>query len=155
VTRGRGTAAPGKENEMILITKTVTFCAAHRYWQPAWDEAKNRAVFGPCANPHGHGHNYRLELSLAGEPDPETGMIIDLKDVKAVLEQTVLDRLDHRFLNQDIPHFQTVIPTTENLVLYIRDLLQPAFRGARVHRIRLWESEDLCVEWTAEESCSA
>jgi 6-pyruvoyltetrahydropterin/6-carboxytetrahydropterin synthase len=140
---------------MIVITKIVTFCAAHRYWQPAWDEAKNRAVFGACANPHGHGHNYRLEVSIAGEPDPETGMLIDLKDVKAVLDRTVLDHLDHRFLNHDIPHFRTVVPTTENLVLYIRDILRPAIPGVRIHRIRLWESDDLCAEWTEEAACSA
>jgi 6-pyruvoyltetrahydropterin/6-carboxytetrahydropterin synthase len=138
---------------MITITKIVHFSASHRYFREEWSEERNREVFGACANPYGHGHNYTLEVTLRGMPDPETGMVVDLKEVKSVLEKRILDRFDHQYLNHALPHFREVVPTTENLVLYLRDLLQDAFPGAALHRIRLWESEDLHAEWEEDPPC--
>ena len=114
---------------MILITKTVTFCAAHRYWQPAWDEAKNRAVFGPCANPHGHGHNYTLWVAVSGKVDPASGMIANLAELDRVVRRQVVDRLDHRFINDEIPDFRDRVPTSENLCRWIWSALQPEVPG--------------------------
>lgn len=139
---------------MLTITRVVRFSASHRYWNPEWDETRNREIFGACANPFGHGHNYVLEVSLCGEPDPSTGMIIDLKQVKNILEERVLQQFDHQHLNESIPLFKQRIPTTENLVLYLRELLGDAFPGTRLRRIRLWETEDLYAEWE-EDPCSA
>ncbi len=138
---------------MITITKIVKFCASHRYWKPEWDEARNRQAFGACANPYGHGHNYVLEVTLRGPVDAETGMIVDLKEVKAALEELVLEKLDHQFLNEAVPHFRAHLPTTENIVLYLRELLRGAFPGIALHRLRLWESEDLCATWEEDRPC--
>lgn len=138
---------------MIVITKIVKFCASHRYWKPDWDEARNRQAFGACANPYGHGHNYVLEVTLRGPVDAETGMIVDLKEVKVTLEEIVLERLDHQFLNEAVPYFRTHLPTTENIVLHLRELLQDAFPGIALHRLRLWENEDLCATWEEDRPC--
>ena len=138
---------------MISITKVVTFSASHRYWRSDWDEVRNRQTFGACSNPYGHGHNYRLEVTLRGPVDEETGMIVDLKQVKAALEELVLGKLDHQYLNEAVPHFHTFLPTTENLVLYMRDLLRDAFPGIVLHRVRLWESDDLCATWEEDPPC--
>jgi 6-pyruvoyltetrahydropterin/6-carboxytetrahydropterin synthase len=136
---------------MIAITKAIRFSASHRYWRPEWSEEENRARFGKCVNIHGH--NYRLEVTLCGVPDPETGMIIDLKKVKAVLREKVTEGLDHQYLNEAIPYFRENLPTTENLVIYLRDLLRHAFPGTTVCRIRLWEDIDLFAEWESGSSC--
>ena len=130
---------------MIQITKAVRFCASHRYWREDWSAEENARRFGKCTNIHGH--NYRLEITIQGEPAPDTGMIIDLKEVKIILQQMIIDPLDHQYLNEAVPYFKEHIPTTENLVIYIRDILQKAFLPATVKRIRLWEDIDLSVEW--------
>ncbi|MBN2433428.1 MAG: 6-carboxytetrahydropterin synthase [Acidobacteria bacterium] len=136
---------------MIAITKAIRFCASHRYWCPEWSEEENRARFGKCVNIHGH--NYRLEVTLCGEPDPVTGMIIDLKQVKNTLCDEVIERFDHQYLNEAIPHFRQHVPTTENLVAYLHEQLRDAFPGTRLSRIRLWEDIDLYAEWEADEPC--
>lgn len=136
---------------MIAITKTVRFSAAHRYWRPEWSEERNRKSFGRCVDMHGH--NYLLEVTICGIPDSQTGMIIDLKEVKQILNQRILDRLDHRYLNETVPLFRQQVPTTENLVLFIRDELRDAFSGARLHRVRLWEDVDLYAEWEDDTQC--
>ena len=130
---------------MIQITKAVRFCASHRYWREDWPAEENSRRFGKCTNIHGH--NYRLEITIQGEPDPDTGMIIDLKEVKKILQQMIIEPLDHQYLNEAISCFKERIPTTENLVILIRDFLQGAFRPARLQRIRLWEDINLSVEW--------
>jgi 6-pyruvoyltetrahydropterin/6-carboxytetrahydropterin synthase len=89
---------------MIRLTKRVEFCAAHRYFNPRWTEEKNRRVFGKEANPNGHGHNYILEVTIQGEPSPETGMVMDLKTLKDLIVETVVDRFDHKHLNRDVPY---------------------------------------------------
>lgn len=139
---------------MIAITRIVKFCAGHRYWRSGWSEARNYAVFGKCANAPGHGHNYVLEVTLRGAPDPETGMIMDLKEVNRILDERLLQRLDHHFLNEAVPRFREQVPTPEHLLLYIRESLDEAFPGCRLHRLRLWEGEDLGVEWEEEGPCS-
>jgi 6-pyruvoyltetrahydropterin/6-carboxytetrahydropterin synthase len=133
----------------MLITRKVEFSASHTCWNPALDRAANERVYGEEANPNGHGHNYRLEVTLEGEPDPVTGMIVDLKDVKRVLEETIVAPMDHRHLNHEVPPFDTIVPTTENLAVEIWRLLQPRFEAttARLKLVRLFETEDLYVEY--------
>lgn len=135
----------------VIITKAVRFCAARRCWREDWDDARNRSVFGAAANLHGH--NYRLEVSLAGTPDPESGMVIDLKQVKDTLQNRVVATLDHKLLNEADPFFRSHVPTTEHLILFIHRALRDAFPGVRLYRLRLWEEVDLCVEWV-DPSCS-
>lgn len=136
-----------------LLTRAVHFSAAHRYWRPEWSEARNRAVFGACANPHGHGHTYRLEVTVAGEPDAETGFCADLAALDAVLRDEVLRPLDHQHLNHALPEFafgQTV-PTTENLLLWLWPRLAPRLAPARLVRLRLHEDRDLFTDYHGPE----
>ena len=88
---------------MIRITRKIEFSAAHLYHNPKLSPEENRRIFGKCNNPHGHGHNYVLEVTVAGEPDPTTGMVLDLKELKDILQREIMERMDHRFLNYEVP----------------------------------------------------
>lgn len=136
----------------MLITRRVYFSASHVCARPDWPAEQNRAVYGAAANPHGHGHNYVLDVTLDGVPDPVTGMVVDLKEVKEIVEQQVVQRFDHRFLNREVPPFDRLVPTPENIALEVWNLLEPRFRGgrARLHGVRLYETEDLFVDYHGE-----
>lgn len=132
---------------MIRLTKRVEFCAAHRYINPRWSEEQNRLVFGKDGNPNGHGHNYILEVTILGEPSPETGMVMDLKALKDLIVEAVVDRFDHKHLNLDVPYFKEKVPTPENLAVVIWELLEPRLEGCRLDRIRLYQDESCFVEY--------
>jgi len=137
----------------MLITRKVEFSASHALRRELWTEAENVACYGAAANPHGHGHNYIVEVTLAGNPDPVTGMVMDLKELKEILNREVMEPFDHRFLNHEDSPFQTTIPTAENIAIEIwRRLCAPVQRdGVRLHAIRLWETPDLYVDYYGEE----
>ena len=107
---------------MVLLTRKIEFAASHLYNNPDFSPEENRRIFGKCNNPHGHGHNYTLEVTVAGEPDPVTGMVLDLKDLKEILEREVMQRMDHRFLNYEVPELAGQIPTCENIARVIWNL---------------------------------
>ncbi len=111
-------------------------------------------MYGAAANPSGHGHNYLLEVTLEGEPDPVTGMVFDLNKLKDVIQQTVIEPMDHRFLNYEVPPFDKIVPTTENVVAEIWRRLRPHFEngGARLRNVRLYETEDLYVDYAGDRS---
>ncbi|HJT21087.1 MAG TPA: 6-carboxytetrahydropterin synthase [Nitrospira sp.] len=132
----------------VLLTKRLEFAAAHRYIRPEWDEAKNRAVFGPCYNPPAHGHNYLLDVTVSGEVDRHTGMVINLFDLKRVL-LGVLEEFDHMNLNLDMPYFRDRIPTSENLARVLWTKLERQRDVGTLHSVRLYEDEDLYAELTA------
>jgi 6-pyruvoyltetrahydropterin/6-carboxytetrahydropterin synthase len=136
----------------MRITRQVEFSSSHICWNAALSQAENQALYGNDANPHGHGHNYRLEVTLEGQPDPVTGMVVDLKQVKAILNREVVEPMDHRHLNHEVPPFDRVVPTAENLAVEIWRRLRPHFEGgaARLHGVRLYETDDLCVDYTGE-----
>jgi 6-pyruvoyltetrahydropterin/6-carboxytetrahydropterin synthase len=136
----------------MFITRRAEFSASHVCCQPSLSPEKNREVYGAAANPNGHGHNYVLEVSLEGDPDPATGMIFDLKRLKEIIQQAVLDPMDHRFLNYEVPPFDKVVPTTENVAAEIWGRLEPFFHGsrARLNNIRLYETEDLFVDYAGD-----
>ena len=133
----------------MLITRRAEFSASHTCWNPALDEAANAALYGEEARRAGHGHNFVVEVALEGEPDPVTGMIVDLKQVKQVLEEEILAPMDHRHLNHEVAPFDRVVPTPENLVVEIWRRLEPRFQqgAARLRRIRLYETDDLWVDY--------
>ena len=108
-------------------------------------------MYGAAANPSGHGHNYVLEVTLEGDPDPVTGMIFDLKKLKEIIQQAAVEPMDHRFLNYEVPPFNKVVPTAENVAVEIWDRLQPHFNGGptRLRNVRLYETEDLFVDYGA------
>ena len=136
----------------MLITRRVEFSASHRCAVPGWSDEKNKQIFGLDANPYGHGHNYVLEVTLGGNVDPVTGMIVDLKDVKTILNREVVDVMDHRYLNAEVPPFDTIVPTAENIAREIWRRIQPHFStdNVRLHEVRLYETENLYVEYRGE-----
>ena len=132
----------------VLLTKRIEIAAAHRYIKAEWDEAKNRAVFGLCYNPPAHGHNYMVEVTVLGEVDPKTGMVVNLFDLKRILLD-VLEEFDHKNLNLDLPYFEGLIPTSENLARVLWTKLDTQKAIGRLHAIRLYEDEDLYADVTA------
>jgi len=136
----------------MLITRRVEFSASHLCSQASLTPEENRALYGAAANPNGHGHNYVLEVTLAGDPDPSTGMVFDLKHLKEIIHQAVIEPMDHRFLNYEVPPFQKVVPTAENVAAEIWNRLQPSFNGgpARLQNVRLYETEDLYVDYSGD-----
>ena len=132
----------------VLLTKRIEFAAAHRYYKAEWDEARNRSVFGRCYNPPAHGHNYLLEVTVSGEVDRNTGMVINLFDLKRVL-LGVLEEFDHKNLNLDMPYFADHIPTSENLARVLWTKLVDQKDIGVLHAIRLYEDEDLYADVTA------
>ena len=135
---------------MIYVTRRAEFSASHFYHNPKLSPEENRRIFGKCNNPHGHGHNYMLEVTVAGLLNPTTGMVVDLKGLKTILEREVLRLMDHKFLNQEVPAFATKIPTTENIAVEIWGLLAPKLTFGKLHRIRLYETPDLYVDYFGE-----
>ncbi len=124
----------------------MEFSASHRLWRDDWDEARNRQVFGPGAGRKEYGHNYVLEVTLRGKVDGETGMLMDLKELKSVLEREVAERFDHKNLNRDVPYFRDRAPTAENLARILFDLLDGALPAGLLDSIRLAPTADLLVE---------
>jgi 6-pyruvoyltetrahydropterin/6-carboxytetrahydropterin synthase len=138
---------------MIFLTRRATFSASHYYWNDSWPAEKNERVFGRCANRNGHGHNYTLEVTVAGEPDPVTGFVVDLKWLKDVMEREVLAAYDHKHLNLDVPEFKNAIPTTENIAIAVWRRLEPVVTvagGARLSRIRTYETPEIFAEYRGE-----
>ena len=134
----------------MLITRKAEFSASHICYSPDLSPERNAALFGPESRPHGHGHNYVLEVTVRGDVDPVHGMVLDLKRLKRIIQERVLDVYDHRFLNREVPPFDTVVPTPENMARDIWERLQAPIGslGAALHSVRLHESEDLFVENT-------
>lgn len=142
----------------VRLERRYRFSASHLYRRPEWSEETNRARFGRCANLPGHGHNYRLFVTVAGEADPETGFVVDLPSLDALVTRAVLDRLDHQHINGAIAEFGPggSIPSSENLVAWIHRELEAALEAAggapavSIVRLRLEEDEDLAAEWVSE-----
>jgi 6-pyruvoyltetrahydropterin/6-carboxytetrahydropterin synthase len=137
---------------MIFLTRKIEFSASHLYNNPDISPEENRRIFGKCNNPHGHGHNYRLEVTVAGEPDPVTGMVLDLKELKEILEREVMQRMDHRFLNYEVAELKGKIPTCENIAQVIWHLLEAKITTGTLHRVRLYETPDLFADCYRQEA---
>lgn len=130
------------------LTVNTHFSAAHRLARPDLDYETNCGVYGKCARPHGHGHNYHLDVTVSGAIDPRTGMVVELGQLHRVLNEVVVEPLDHRFLNQDIPYFAERVPTAENIAIYIRDLLLEPLQalGLTLDKVKLYESPNNACE---------
>ena len=135
---------------MVYLTRKAEFSASHYYHNPKLSAEENLRLFGKCNNPNGHGHNYTLEVTVKGEVNGNSGFVVDLRDVKNIMGGEVLDALDHRFLNKEVPEFATAIPTTENLAIAIWQRLEPKLTAARLHRVRVYETPDLFVDFYGE-----
>jgi 6-pyruvoyltetrahydropterin/6-carboxytetrahydropterin synthase len=132
---------------MMYATRREHFSCSHRLFNPDWSDEKNEAVFGKCNNPAGHGHNYYLEVTVAGDVDPDTGYVVDLKELKHVINEYVLSRVDHRNLNVDVDFLQGVIPTAENIAIGIWKQLEHRIPRGRLYQVRLYETEKNFVEY--------
>lgn len=131
----------------VSVFRREHFNAAHRLFNPAWDDATNEQVFGKCALPHYHGHNYELEIKVTGEVDPQTGFVMDLKVLSQLVAKYVIGRFDHRNLNLDTDEFKHTNPTAENIAIVIYDILRPHIRGDHDLKIRLYETPRNFVEY--------
>ena len=147
------TARPGPLPGKIRLERRYRFSASHLYRRPDWSEDENRARFGKCANLPGHGHNYRLFVTVGGEVDPETGFVVDLGALDALVAARVVERLDHQHLNAALPEFAPggQIPSSESLIRWVHGQLAAALpAGVELLKLRLEEDEDLAAEWLAE-----
>jgi 6-pyruvoyltetrahydropterin/6-carboxytetrahydropterin synthase len=135
----------------VYVTRKVHFNAAHRLHNPEKSDEWNRDTFGPCNHPNWHGHNYVLKVTVAGEPDPETGYVIDLGVLKSILNEKVVDRVDHRNLNLDVDFMDGIIPSTENFAIAIWNQLEGELPSGRLHCVRLYETERNYVEYYGDD----
>jgi len=137
---------------LVYITRREHFNAAHKLWNPKWSEEKNFEIFGKCANVNWHGHNYELFVTVKGTPDPDTGCIIDLKLLSSIIKERVLERLDHKNLNLDVPFLEGVMASTENLAVAIWYELKEEVEshGCTLHSVRLHETENNSAEYFGE-----
>lgn len=135
----------------VHVSRREHFNAAHKLYNPAWSPEKNSEVFGPCANENWHGHNFELIVTVAGEPDPDTGFVVDLKRLSTLIRRTVIEPLDHKNLNLDVPFMAGKMASTENLAIEIWKLLEPEVgtisRFGRLSCVRLYETPNNYVEY--------
>jgi 6-pyruvoyltetrahydropterin/6-carboxytetrahydropterin synthase len=135
---------------MVYLTRKAEFSASHYYHNPQLSAEENQRLFGKSGNPNGHGHNYTLEVTVKGEVNPVSGFVVDLKQLKETMNREVLDAMDHRLLNKEVPEFGKVVPTPENLAIAIWKRLAPKLVHAQLHRVRLYETPDLFVDFYGE-----
>lgn len=136
---------------MVYLTRIERFNAAHKLWVEKWSEEKNFEVFGKCANKNWHGHNYKLHVTVKGNPDPMTGFVMDAKVLSKLVNKEIIDKVDHRNLNLDCDFIpKNLQPTTENMLILFWNLLAPKIKGAKLHRLRLCETETIYAEYFGE-----
>lgn len=133
---------------MLFLTRRYDFCASHRLYNPEFSDTQNWEVFRECNNPHGHGHNYELEVTLTGEADPNTGMLVDIELLDRWVQETLIQKVDHRHFNFDVPFMKDIIPTAENVVYTFWQQLAPQIPPPlKLHRMRLFESKNNMAEY--------
>jgi len=133
----------------VAVFRKEHFNAAHRIFNPAWDDKKNYEVFGKCSNPHYHGHNYELIVKVVGHPDPETGYVMDMKVLSVIVKELVLEKFDHKNLNLDTAEFRNLNPTAEHIAMVIYDLLRERIDQRLELQVRLHETDRNFVEYPA------
>ncbi len=135
---------------MVTVSRHAHFNAAHRLYNPSWDDAKNEQIFGKCSNPNYHGHNYELIVSVTGKVDPVTGYVIDLKVLSDLIQEKVEDRFDHKNLNEQTQEFKELNPTAENISIVIYNILRTELKSSLQLKITLYETPRNFVEYSGE-----
>ncbi len=135
---------------MLYVTRRETFSSAHRLYNPNLSDEENDRLFGKCNNPNGHGHNYVLEVVVAGEPDPQTGYVIDLKKLKTIIRENVINKIDHKHLNLDVEFMEDVIPTAENIAVKIWEQLVDKIPSGKLYSVKVYETENNYAEYKGE-----
>lgn len=135
----------------VRVTTDLEFSAAHRVFNPKWTDERNHQVFGGCANPNWHGHNYKLRVTVEGELDPDTGFVIDFRDLNSLVDSVVIKDLDHKNINLDVPWMEGVISSAENMVIAIWNRISGVLpNGVELKKLTLWENSRSYVEYTGE-----
>jgi len=132
---------------MIYITRREVFSASHILYNPNLSDEENKRIFGKCNNPNGHGHNYILEVVIAGNIDPITGYVIDLKLLKTIIIDNIISKVDHKHLNLDVDFLKGINPTTENFVVAIWDQLVDKIQSGKLYSVKLYETENNYIEY--------
>ena len=136
---------------MVFLTRLEHFNAAHKLYNPNWDKEKNEAVFGQCANENWHGHNYELYVTIKGKPDKKTGFLFDVKKFSLIIKENILDALDHKNLNVDVPFLKGKMCSTENVAIAIWKQLKPQLpKNVKLHCVKLYETPRIYVEYYGE-----
>lgn len=135
---------------MVYVTRRETFSSAHRLYNPAFSDEENDRIFGKCNNPNGHGHNYILEVVVAGDVDPETGYVIDLKVLKKIIKEHVIKKIDHKHLNLDVEFMKDLIPTAENIAISIWKVLVDKIPYGKLYSVKVYETENNYAEYKGE-----
>ena len=135
---------------MVYLTRRTSFSAAHRLWSEQLNETENIALYEKCANPNGHGHNYVLEVTVKGTPDPRTGMVLNLAELKRAIHEQVVNWVDHKHLNYDVPWLEGSIPTTEVLAMKFWERLQRALPQGLLYEVKLYETENNIASYRGE-----
>ncbi len=132
---------------MVYLTRKEHFCASHRLFNPKFSEKENLEIYGKCAYPNGHGHNYEIEVTVAGDPDADTGMILDLKKLSDIIDAEILEKVDHRHLNFDVDFLQGIIPTAENLAMVFWNILASKISAGELYSIKVYETPNNFAEF--------
>jgi len=135
---------------MLYLTRKEHFNAAHMLRNTSWSEEKNVEIFGKCANKNWHGHNYNLFVTVKGNPNPDTGFIMNVKELSDIIQKNVLDKIDHKNLNLDVDFMKDILPSTENLAKAIWQQLEPHIKECKLHCVKLWETENIYAEYYGE-----
>lgn len=144
-----------KKPRKVYVTRTVEFNAAHRLYNPDFSAEENREIYGKCSNDHGHGHNYELEITISGIVDQKTGFLLDMKELKEILDEEIMNRFDHKNLNFDIEEFRNTVPSTEILAITVWDILTIALqryinKGITLHEVTIHETRKNSVRYLGE-----
>ncbi len=132
---------------MVYLTRKEHFCASHRLFNPKFSEEENLRLYGKCAYANGHGHNYEIEVTVSGDPDPATGMIMDLKKIADIIDEEILEKVDHRHLNLDVDFLKGTIPTAENLAMVFWKILDPRIPAGKLFAVRVYETANNFAEY--------
>ena len=135
---------------MVYLTRRANFCASHRLWSKHLSDEENYSLYEKCANPNGHGHNYVLEVTVRGRPDPQNGMVLNLTEIKHTMHKYIVDEVDHKHLNYDVPWLEDHIPTTEILVVKFWDRLEAALPKGLLYEVKLYETENNVASYRGE-----
>ncbi|MBU1298854.1 MAG: 6-carboxytetrahydropterin synthase [Bacteroidetes bacterium] len=135
---------------MIYLTRKEYFSASHRLFNEKFSEEKNAEIYGKCAYPYGHGHNYEVAVTIVGEPDPDTGMILDLKKLSDLINEEIIEKVDHKHLNIDVDFLKGIIPTTENLAMAFWKILEPKIKFGKLYSITISETSNNFAEYKGD-----
>lgn len=136
---------------LCYLTRRATFSASHRLYSQHLSEEENLELFGKCARENGHGHNYTLEVTVKGEVDPKTGgLVMNIETLKNIIEKTVIHKVDHWHLNHDVPPFDKIIPTVENMAIIFWEWLEASLPKNKLYEIKLWETENNIATYRGE-----